>query len=414
MPNGLNNTCRFCNSSLKIDFCDLGETPLSNSYVRPEQLTAPEVRYPLHAFVCHQCLLVQIQEFEKPEAIFSDYSYFSSYSDSWLEHAKKYAIEMIKRFELNQNKQVIEIASNDGYLLQFFKEQQIPILGIEPAKNVAIVAETKGIPTLIEFFGLNLATRLKEQGMQADLLVANNVLAHVPNLNNFIAGIKILLSPTGVVTIEFPHLLNLICENQFDTIYHEHFSYFSFHTVEQVFSHHGLVLFDVEMIQTHGGSLRIFAGHKEDKTKFATKRIFEMKELERQRGLLDLQTYLTFNQIVRVVKDRLINLLQKFKNEGKTVVAYGAPAKGNTLLNYCNVKADLIQYTVDRSPHKQGKYLPGSLIPIYPPEKIAETKPDYLVILPWNLKDEIVNQMKFIRNWGGQFVIPIPEPRIIA
>lgn len=406
--------CRFCSFPLKTSFCDLGKTPLSNSYISSEQLGNDQPSYPLHAFVCDRCLLVQIEEFETPEAIFSEYSYFSSYSDSWLEHAKGYTKEMLDRFSLDSKSLVVEIASNDGYLLQFFKERQIPILGIEPAKNVALKAEKKGIPTLTEFFGKGLASQLKKQGIQADLIAANNVLAHVPMLNDFVAGIKILLSPTGVATLEFPHILNLIHENQFDTIYHEHFSYFSFHTAEQVFNHHGLILFDVELLKTHGGSLRIYAGHREDRSKSLSERIAVVKQLERAGGLYDLSSYKIFDRKVRVVKQKFLTLLQKLNIEGKRIAAYGAPAKGNTLLNYCQIHSGLIQYTVDKNSHKQGKFLPGSLIPIFHPEKITETKPNYLVILPWNLKDEIIHQMQCIQEWGGRFILPIPEPRIIS
>lgn len=405
--------CRFCNHPLSQTFCDLGNTPLSNSYIPQSEAKAPQSSYPLHAFVCNKCLLVQLQEFEKPEVIFNEYCYFSSYSDSWLQHAKSYVNEMTKRFGFNQKSLVIEVASNDGYLLQYFKEQEIPILGIEPAENVARVAEEKGIPTLTEFFGMELASRLKKEGRLADLLIGNNVLAHVPDLNDFVGGIKIALSPSGIATLEFPHLLSLIEENQFDTIYHEHFSYFSFYTAEAVFKHHGLKLFDVETLKTHGGSLRIFAAHEENHSAVINERVEKMRQLERAKGLISLEGYVTFDKQAKAVKSRLFNLLQELKKEGMRVAAYGAPAKGNTLLNYCGLDTRMIDFTVDRSPHKQGKFLPGSLIPIYSPEKIIEMKPDYLIILPWNLREEIMQQTQYIREWGGQYIVPIPQPQVI-
>lgn len=408
-----NRNCRFCKASLSHTFCDLGLSPLSNSYLKEEDLSKKEPFYPLHAYVCDQCFLVQLEEFETPDQIFSDYAYFSSYSESWLKHAEKYANDMTRRFGYNSNSQVIEIASNDGYLLQYFVKKGIPVLGIEPAANVAAVAEKVGVPSLVKFFGVNTATELAKQGKKADLLLGNNVLAHVPDLNDFVAGMKIVLNPQGVITMEFPHLLRLMEENQFDTIYHEHFSYLSFLTVEKVFAKHGLTLFDVEELPTHGGSLRIYAKHTNDSSKSISYNVSELKERELKYGLNKLETYMMFDKKVQRTKESLLKFLTEAKMQGKTVIGYGAPAKGNTLLNFCGVKNDLIAYTVDRSPHKQGKYLPGTHIPIKSPETISSTKPDYLLILPWNLKDEIMQQMSGIRSWGGQFVVPIPKPEVL-
>lgn len=405
--------CRFCSNLLKHTFVDLGMSPLSNAYLKLDTINKAEKFYPLHAYVCDNCFLVQLEEFETPDHIFSDYAYFSSYSETWLHHAENYTELMIKRFGFNANSQVIEIASNDGYLLQYFQKQNIPVLGIEPAANVAKVAEEKGIPSLVKFFGVSTAKELVNQGIQADLLLGNNVLAHVPDLNNFVAGMKIVLKPDGILTMEFPHVLRLILQNQFDTIYHEHFSYFSFLTVEKVFATHGLTLFDVEELPTHGGSLRIYGQHNDGK-KTISDRISELKTKEIEVGLEQLETYLGFGKQVKATKRQLLSFLIDIKNQGKLVVGYGAPAKGNTLLNYCGIRTDLFDYTVDRSPYKQGLFLPGTHIPIYHPDKIIETKPDYLLILPWNIKDEIIEQMSHIREWGGQFVVPIPQVEVIA
>lgn len=406
--------CRFCQSSLNHTFVDLGMSPLSNGFLKSEQLNKAEKFYPLHAYVCEKCLLVQLEEFESPDHIFAnDYAYFSSYSDSWLNHAKQYTELMINGFQFNQSSQVMEIASNDGYLLQFFQAQSIPVLGIEPATNVAQVAIEKGVDTLVKFFGVETAQELVGQGKKADLLLGNNVLAHVPNINDFVAGMKIVLKPKGIITMEFPHLLRLIEQNQFDTIYHEHFSYLSFVTVEKIFAHHGLTLFDVEELPTHGGSLRIYAKHSENNEIKIEQRVEKLKEVEKQKGLSDLHTYLSFSQKVQETKRKLLSFLIKVKTDGKTVVGYGAAAKGNTLLNYCGIRTDFIGYTCDRSPHKQGKFLPGTHIPIYSPDKIAETKPDYVLILPWNLKEEVTQQLSYIREWGGKFVVPIPEVEIL-
>jgi 2-polyprenyl-3-methyl-5-hydroxy-6-metoxy-1,4-benzoquinol methylase len=388
-------------------------SPLANSYVSPDKANAMEPFYPLHAYVCTQCWLVQLQMYETGEHIFSDYAYFSSFSDSWLAHAKAYTEKMRSRFGLGAGSQVIEIASNDGYLLQYFKAAGVPVLGVEPAKNVADEAIKKGIPTVVKFFGEQTARELVAEGKTADLLLGNNVLAHVPGLNDFVKGMKIVLEPAGVITMEFPHLQKLVDECQFDTIYHEHFSYFSFITVEQVFAKHGITLFDVEELPTHGGSLRIYGRHSEDTGKPVGERVVALREREKRLGYAGLELYRSFSQKVMATKRDILEFMIKVKRDGKTVVGYGAPAKGNTLLNYCGVRTDMIDYTVDRSPHKQGHFLPGTRIPIYGPEKIRETKPDYVVILPWNLKDEIVQQMAHIREWGGRFVVMIPEVKVI-
>jgi hypothetical protein len=406
--------CRYCNAPLTITFVDLGMSPLANSYLTESHLTKAEPFYPLHVYVCERCFLVQLEEFESPQHIFSDYAYFSSYSDSWLEHARRYVQMVITGFGLTVKSQVVELASNDGYLLQYFQQQGIPVLGIEPAANVAAVAEKKGIPTLVEFFGQTLARRLVREGLRADLIVGNNVLAHVPDLNDFVGGMKVLLGSRGVITMEFPHLLRLIQENQFDTIYHEHFSYFSFMTVRKVFASHGLALFDVEEIPTHGGSLRIFARHDEDSSKPISDRIAKLVTVEEAAKLNCVETYQTFDEQVKQTKRNILQFFVAAKDEGKTIVGYGAPAKGNTLLNYCGIRCDFIDYTVDRSPEKQKRFLPGTHIPIRHPDAVKQTKPDYLFILPWNLKEEIMTQMAHIREWGGRFVTPIPEVRVYS
>jgi hypothetical protein len=405
--------CRFCGAGLSEIFVDLGASPLANSYLEPGDLGRAEAFYPLCVYVCAECLLVQLPEEERPEAIFSDYAYFSSYSESWLRHAKTYAEAMIERFGFGAGHQVVEIASNDGYLLRWFKERGIPVLGVEPAANVAAAAEVAGIPSRVQFFGEVAAREIVAEGLRADLLVGNNVLAHVPGLNDFVAGLKILLAPSGVLTMEFPHLLRLMDEDQFDTIYHEHYSYFSFATVRKVFAAHGLTLFDVEELPTHGGSLRIYARHDEDAVKPVGKRVAELLAREEAAGLGRLETYRSFAERVQRVKWGLLRFLIAAKEEGKSIAAYGAPAKGNTLLNYCGVRTDFLDYTVDRSPHKQGRYLPGVRIPIHGPDRLRETRPDYVLILPWNLKEEIVGQMADVRSWGGRFVVAIPEVRVL-
>jgi 2-polyprenyl-3-methyl-5-hydroxy-6-metoxy-1,4-benzoquinol methylase len=406
--------CRFCKSAIYQSFADLGMSPFSNAYLKIEQLQQMERFYPLHAWVCGSCFLVQLDQFETPEHIFSDYAYFSSYSDSWLKHAAGYAEAMVERFGLNSVSHVVEVASNDGYLLQNFVKWGVPALGIEPAANVAVVAESKGVPTLVKFFGSETAATLVALGKQADLLIGNNVLAHVPDLNDFISGMAKLLKSEGVITMEFPHLLRLITQNQFDTIYHEHFSYFSFLTVEKIFKSHGITLFDVEKISTHGGSLRIFGKHIADSSKPVLPSVEALRKEELKVGLDQASTYATFFEKIKVIKRDLLRLLINAKDQGKTVVGYGAPAKGNTMLNYCGVRTDLLDYTVDLSPHKQGMFLPGVHIPIFHPDKIAETRPDYLLILPWNIKEEIMGQMNHIRSWGGKFIVPIPRVEVIG
>ena len=407
-------SCRFCASPLEATFCDLGMSPLSNSFLKPEQLARHEPFYPLHAWVCGKCFLVQLEEFEPPEHIFSnEYAYFSSYSDTWLEHSRRYVEEMSRRFALGAKSLVVEIASNDGYLLQYFVQRGVPVLGIEPAANCARVAEQKGVRTRVAFFGMRLAEELAREGKRADLLLGNNVLAHVPNLNDFVQGLQRLLGPQGVVTMEFPHLLNLIEQNQFDTIYHEHFSYLSFLTVEKIFARHGLVPFDVAEIPTHGGSLRVFARHAEDASKPVGAAVRALQAKEARAGLDRMATYSAFDDKVKRTKRRLLDFLVTAKNQGKRIAGYGAPAKGNTLLNYCGVRADFLDFTVDRSPHKQGCFLPGTRLPIFAPDKLKEARPDYVLILPWNLKDEIVQQVGYIRDWGGRFVVPIPEVAVL-
>src|SRR5713101_4908490 len=408
------SACRFCKSELRHTFVDLGMSPLCESYLRPEQLNEMERFYPLHVFVCEKCFLVQLEEFVSPDHIFSEYAYFSSYSDSWLDHCRRYTEQMLDRFRLNRESLVVELASNDGYLLQYFVKKGIPVLGIEPAANVAKVAEQKGVATIVRFFGKQLAAELVSDERRADLLVGNNVLAQVPDLCDFVAGMKILLKPQGVLTLEFPHLLRLMEENQFDTIYHEHFSYFSFMVAERVFAAHQLTIFDVEEIPTHGGSLRVFARHAGNTSLPITRRVSDLCARELRAGLGRGDTYAVFAEKVRATKRLLLRFLIEAEESGKRVVGYGAPAKGNTLLNYCGVRSDLLEYTVDRSPHKQGCYLPGTHIPIYAPDKIRETQPDYVLILPWNLRDEIVAQMADVRNWGGRFVVPIPEVKVLS
>ncbi|MEA2772169.1 MAG: hypothetical protein QOD93_5131 [Acetobacteraceae bacterium] len=405
--------CRFCAAPLTQTFADLGMAPPSNSFVAPEHASAMEPFYPLHAFVCDQCHLVQLEEFETPEQIFSNYLYFSSFSDSWLKHAEAYTDQMISRFGLGAGSQVVEIGSNDGYLLQYFRARGVPVLGVEPAANVAAAATARGIPTDVSFFGVATARRLKSSGIEPDVIAANNVMAHVPDLNDFVEGFSTLLRPGGVVTVEFPHLLRLMQQNQFDTIYHEHFSYFSLLTVERVFARHGLRLFDVQEVTTHGGSLRIFATQSNDSTHPTTDAVAKVLEDERAAGLGRREAYAAFAEQVIDTKTALLAFCIQARRERKTIAGYGAPAKGNTLLNYCGVGPEFIPFTVDRSPHKQGKLLPGVHIPIRAPEAIFEAKPDYVLILPWNLADEIVAQMAGVRDWGGQFVVPIPTVRII-
>lgn len=410
----MQNACRFCDSPLQYSFVDLGMSPLCESYLSTEQLNQMEPFYPLHVYVCNNCFLVQLQEYVAAKEIFTEYAYFSSYADSWVEHARRYTEKIISRLDLDTRSFVIELASNDGYLLQHFVAHEIRVLGIEPAKNVAAAAIAKMVPTLVEFFGEKLACKLVSDGKQADLIIGNNVLAQVPDLNDFVKGMKVALKPHGVITMEFPHLLQLMENNQFDTIYHEHFSYFSWLTVEKIFAAHGLRLFDVEEIPTHGGSLRIYASHQEDNTKLISERAVALRKREEEAGYLRLETYGSFTEQVIETKRKLLNFLIQCKRAGKFIAGYGAPGKGNTLLNYCGIRTDFLNFTVDRNPYKQGKYLPGTHIPIFHPDKIKETRPDYLFILPWNFKEEIMQQMSCIREWGGQFVVPIPEVKIYS
>lgn len=404
--------CRFCGTALKTTFVDLGMSPLCESYVSSHQLAEMEPFYPLHAYVCDQCFLVQLQEFVTPQEIFTEYAYFSSYSTSWVEHARRYAEMMITRFRLGPASKVMEIASNDGYLLQHFVARGIPVLGIEPAANVAKAAIDKGIPTTVQFFGRKTATSIAAEHGRPDVLLGNNVLAHVPDINDFVGGMKILLAPHGVITMEFPHLARLIAENQFDTIYHEHFSYLSFVTVERIFAHHGLTLFDVEELPTHGGSLRIYARHAENDAVPVSERAHALRRRELDDGFLTLERYRGFEEQVKATKRKLLAFLIDAKERGKRVAGYGAPGKGNTLLNYCGIRTDFLDFTVDANPYKQGKYTPGTRIPILAPDKIREARPDFVLILPWNLKDEIAAQAAYIREWGGRFVVPIPEVRV--
>jgi hypothetical protein len=402
--------CRFCKTELKHVFIDLLNSPASNSYLNPEQLNEPETYYPLKVYICHNCFLVQVDEYQKSDALFnSEYAYFSSYSRTWLAHAQKYTQDMITRFGFSENSKVVEIASNDGYLLQYFKEKNVPVLGIEPTANTAKVAMEKGIETVVEFFGTSLAKKL---GPQADLLLGNNVLAHVPDIKDFVAGMQIILNPTGVITMEFPHLMQLVDNNQFDTIYHEHFSYLSFYTVKQLFESVGLEMFDVEEIPTHGGSLRIYAKHKNDNSKEISPRVATLLEKEIKQGITDLNYYHNFQQKAFDIKLSLLSFLTEQKKAGKKVAAYGAAAKGNTLLNYCGVKNDLVDFVVDSNPHKQGKYLPASHIPVVNEAYLKQQKPDFVLILPWNLKDEIKEQLAYIKDWKGKFVVPIPYLQI--
>src|SRR6266852_5531393 len=412
MSSSNHSGCRFCGSELEHTVVDLGVSPLVQSFLTLEQLNQMEPFYPLRVFVCEKCFLVQLREFVAPENIFGDYLYFASYSDTWLAHAKRYTDEMVRRFAIDGNSLVVEIASNDGYLLQYFVEKRVPVLGVEPAANVAAVAVQKGIPSLVKFFSSATARELVAAEKQADLLLGNNVLAHVPDINDFVKGLKILLKPNGVITMEFPHLMRLVEENQFDTIYHEHFSYFSLISAEGVFAAHGLTLFDVEELPTHGGSLRIYARHVEDASKPVGFRVRDLRAREEASGFNRLDRYASFTEQVHETKRRLLEFLIAAKRRGKRSAGYGAPGKGNTLLSYCGIGRDFLDYTVDRNPYKQGKFLPGTHVPIYPPAALWDTRPDYVLILPWNLKDEIMEQVADIRSWGGQFLVPIPDVKV--
>ena len=415
LPASLGGACRFCGAPLHATFVDLGPSPLCEKYVRPEDFNRPEAFYALHAYVCSACFLVQVQDLITPADVFpNDYAYFSSYSPSWLRHAQRYTDLVTERFGLRAEHLVVEVASNDGYLLQYFVEKGIPVLGIEPAANVANAARTKGVRTLTKFFGLATAGEVADGYGQADLLLGNNVLAHVPDISDFVAGMARLLKPDGVLTMEFPHLLQLIAGHQFDTIYHEHFSYLSFWVVERIFAHHGLTLFDVEELPTHGGSLRIYARHAASSAPAlaVTPAVPALRNRELAAGVCSLSFYADFATCVKETKRKLLEFLITAKRAGKTIAGYGAPGKGNTLLNYCGIRTDFLDYTVDLNLHKQGNFLPGTRIPICHPDRILETRPDYVLILPWNLREEIMEQMAVIRSWGGRFVVPIPEVRV--
>lgn len=404
--------CRFCGSELNISFIDLGMSPLANGYIKKNETESSELFYPLHAYVCKECYLVQLEEYESPQNIFSEYAYFSSYSTSWLNHAKNYTDMITERFEFDNKSLIVEIASNDGYLLQNFRKKKMNILGIEPAKNIAEEAIKNGVPTRVDFFGENLAENLVKENIKADLLIGNNVLAHVPNINDFVLGMKILLNKNGIITMEFPHIYNMIKENQFDTIYHEHFSYLSLLSVKKIFNVYKLEIFDVEELKTHGGSLRIYAKHAEDMSKMISENVNSILNKEIELGLDNIKTYITYSEKVKAIKRDILSYLIEIKNRGNTIVAYGAPAKGNTLLNYCGIGKDFLDYTVDISSYKQGLRLPGTHIPIHSPEQIFITKPDYVLILPWNIKDEVIEQMKLIRDWGGKFITLIPNVEV--
>ena len=410
--NGSLGKCRFCQSPLEHTFVDLGMSPLCENFLMAGELKKMEAFYPLHVYVCAQCFLVQLEEFVAPSEIYQDYKYFSSYSDSWLEHSRSYTNKMIERFKITRNSFVVELASNDGYLLQYFAEKDIPVLGVEPAAHAANIAISKGVKTEIKFFGNKTVEDIVCTYGKADLLIGNNVLAHVPDINDFVSAMKLFLKPGGLITMEFPHLLTLVEGNQFDTIYHEHFSYLSFTVVDQIFTHHGLKLFDVEEIPTHGGSLRIYACHRDDASKPASVNVSGLLLRELNAGVCSLRYYEDFNLKVNETKRKILKFFIQGKEEGKTIVGYGAPGKGNTLLNYCGIRTDLLDYTVDRNPHKHGRFLPGTLIPIYHPDRIKETRPDYVFILPWNLSEEIMSQLEFIGDWGGKFVVPIPEVKV--
>jgi SAM-dependent methyltransferase len=407
--------CRFCGAPLGLTLLDLGELPLANSYLEPAELEHPEPRFPLKPKVCERCWLVQIPELERAETIFSDYAYFASYSDSWLDHCERYSRAAIERFALGPASRVVEAASNDGYLLQYFARAGVPVLGIEPATNVAAAAESKGIPTRRAFFSEALARELQASGLGADLFVGNNVLAHVPDLNDFVRGIYAVLTPEGVATLEFPHLLRLLDEGQFDTIYHEHFSYFSLGTVLRVFAAHGLDLFDVDELPTHGGSLRVYARRARPglPPEPGAARVADLLERERAAGLEDAAAYRAFAARAREVRDELVVFLRAARSDGASVLGYGAPAKGNTLLCWSKVGPDLLPFTVDRSPHKQGRFLPGSRIPVRSPDDLLAARPDYVLILPWNLRDEIVGQMRAVGGWGGRFVVAVPQLEVL-
>jgi SAM-dependent methyltransferase len=404
--------CRLCGSGLRHTFVDLGMSPPCEAFLQADQVDQMEPYFPLHTQVCHKCFLVQLKEYVSPAAIFTEYAYFSSYSTSWVAHAKRYCEAITRRLLLNDQSLVVELASNDGYLLQHFGPLGVPVLGVEPAANVAAVATGKGIPTIVDFFGVRLARKMVADGKRADLIVGNNVLAQVPDLNDFVAGMKILLKPEGVVTLEFPHIERLIEENQFDTIYHEHFSYFSLLTIEIMAGRHGLKVVDVEELPTHGGSLRVYLAH-EASARTPSAKVGDLVDRERRHGLTDITTYASFGFKAQRAKRDLLGFLIAAKHEGKSICGYGAPGKGNTLLNYCAIGTDFLDFTVDRNPYKHGRFTPGMHIPIRPVEAIDQAKPHYILILPWNLKDEIIQQMHHVAAWGAKFIIPIPFVTVI-
>jgi len=406
--------CLFCKAPLTHTFVDLGMSPLCESYLTSDQLNRMEPFYPLHVKVCEQCFLVQLEQYVSAEHIFTEYAYFSSFSDSWLKHSSNYVDMISNRLRLGSESLAVELASNDGYLLQYFVKKGIPVLGVEPAVNVAKVAEQKGVSTLVKFFGCQTALEMVANGQVADLVIGNNVLAQIPDINDFVGGIRIVLKQGGVATLEFPHLVRLMRENQYDTIYHEHFSYFSLITVEKIFAAHGLVLFDVDEISTHGGSIRIYLRHFEDSSKPVTSAVVNLRNREFAAGLNQMATYTTFSEQVMESKRKLLELLIGLRREGKRVAGYGAPGKGNTLLNYCGIRTDFLEFTVDRNPYKHGRFLPGTHVPIYPVEQIRKRRPDYILILPWNLKDEIVVQLDYAREWGAKFIVPIPQAQVFA
>ncbi len=409
---GKRTSCRHCRAPLEASVVDLGVQPPCEGYVSIEHFNEPELFYPLHAMVCANCFLVQLETDVSPESIYTEYAYFSSFSDSWLEHSRVYVEAIIARLGLHSESQVVELASNDGYLLKNFVQKGIPAYGVEPAANVAKAAMEKGVPTVVAFFGVKTASSLADQGSSADLIIANNVFGHVPDINDFVAGMKRLLKPGGTVSIEIPHFMRLMENNQFDTIYHEHYCYHTLLADTRIFASCGLRLFDVEELPTHGGSIRMFVCHEDD-LRTTTDSVTSLIALERARGLDRVETYAAFGEKVRETKRKLLTFLIEAARAGKRVAGYGAPGKGNTLLNYCGVRTDFIEFVVDRNPYKHGKFLPGTRIPIYAPDMIDTMKPDYVLILPWNIQEEIVAQMGHIRSWGGQFVVPIPETRVL-
>lgn len=414
MANETSAPCRFCREPLRRTMVDLGMSPLCQTHLEPHELNQGEQFYPLHVYICDKCFLVQLQEYVSPDKIFTEYAYFSSFADTLLRQAEAYVEAVVARFKLGPSSRVVEVASNDGYLLQYFVKRGIPVLGIEPAANVAKAAEQKGVKSVVRFFGVETAKALVGEGLGADLLLGNNVLPHVPNLHDFVGGLRILLNEGGVITIDFQHLMRMMAGNQFDTIYQEHYSYLTFTFVEKLFRHHELTIFDVEELPTHGGSLRIFARHADEAAPAVGPRVAEMRAVEERAGMNRLEHYAGFEERVKETKRKLLEFLIHAKREGKSIACYGAAGKTNTLLNYCGIRTDFIDYAVDRNPYKQGKFLPGTHIPIHAPERLRETRPDYVFIGPWNLVDEITTQTAYVREWGGKWIVPIPEVRVIA